>query len=321
MLNGWVPHNRPLPANFQLADWETARRDFPRFDAVVGHDMRLDLLRFLPYCLRYRKPYIQAIHGRRARGGYSRSRLRRLVKQMYADTILRSVVSLGLIRLVFVADYDSLDWGLKSTVIDLAVPLDEVGPYEGTEPALLVVGNMLHREHYAFDYLMEISAQVPVRVVGENPQISAARPSKNWDDLRSIYRRYRAYLNLNREPEKGYNSAVLEAMGSGMPVISLRHPSTPVRDGENGFLVDSVQEAVDRGRQILSDFELASRLGKCARETIEQEFSIGKLRTSWNDLLMRSIRLAPPEPITVPSPFRGNSKSNGKPLNSSTTRS
>lgn len=286
VLGEWEQHNRPLPANFELTDWATARRKFAKLDAVIGHDIRRDLARFLPFCLRYRIPYIQGIHGRRARGGYSRSRLRRFQKFLYSSLALRPLVKLGLIRVVFVSDYDSSDWGLRGTIIDLAVPLDEMGPYEGTEPSLLVVGNALHREHFAFDDLMQIRAQVPVKIVGVNPQIPGCRPSRDWEELRSVYRRHRAYLNLNREPEKGYNSAVLEAMGSGMPVISLKHPSSPIRNGENGFVVENASEAIERANELMADFELARRLGRCARETVERKFSTENFRRGWNDLLL-----------------------------------
>jgi Glycosyl transferases group 1 len=293
VLGEWEPHNRPLPANFELVEWAHARRNLPKFDAVVGHDIRRDLGMFLPYCLRYRKPYFQVIHGRRARGGFSRSSLRRFVKQLYSSLILRPLVNLGLIRVVFISPYARSDWGLNGTTIDQGIPVDEMEAYEGKEASLLVVGNTLHREHFAFDELMQIRAQVPVRIVGMNPNIPCCRPSKNWDELRSLYSRNRAYLNLTREPEAGHNLALLEAMASGMPVISLIHPSTPIRNGENGFIVGNVPEAVERARQLLADRELARSLGRCARETVEREFSLNVFRERWNEVLARSIGLSP----------------------------
>jgi len=292
VLNEWVRQNRPLPANFEPVEWPAARRDFSEFDAVIGHDIRRDVARFLPYCLRYHKPYIQVIHGRRGRGGFSRSRLRGAVKFLYSNVALGTLVRLGLVRLVYISPYARSDWGLAGTTIGQGIPLDEMGPYEGTEASLLTVGNMLHREHFAFDHLMEISARVPVRIVGDNPEIASCRPSRDWNELRSLYCRHRAYLNLTREPEDGYNLALLEAMASGMPVISLKHPSSPIRNGENGFLVENASEAVERAKQLIADRELARHLGKCARVTIEQKFSMDNFRTAWNNLLSMSVRPA-----------------------------
>lgn len=289
VLGEWQDGNRPLPANYKLGTWAVARREFRRFDAVIGHDIRHDLAKFLPYCRRYHKPYIQVIHGRRARGGFSRSRLRRSAKQLYSSLLLRPLVLLRLVRVVFISPYARCDWGLDGTTIDQGIPLDEMEPYQGTEPSLLVVGNMLHREHFAFDELMKIQEQVPVRVVGANPDVPASRPSKNWDELRSLYSRYRAYLNLTREPEAGHNLALLEAMASGMPAISLKHPFTPIRDGENGFLVGSVAEAVERAKHLLADHELARRLGRCAQDTIRREFSLNAFRGRWDEVLAESI--------------------------------
>jgi glycosyltransferase involved in cell wall biosynthesis len=126
-----------------------------------------------------------------------------------------------------------------------------------------------------------------------NSKIPDSCASRDWNELRAIYSQHRAYLNLNREPEKGYNSAMLEAMASGMPVISLKHPSTIIRNGENGFLVENASEAVERGRQLLADHELAQRLGRCARDTIDREFSMKLFRERWNELLARSIKPGP----------------------------
>lgn len=311
VLGDWQEGNRPLPTNYEIGEWETARRNFSRFDAVIGHSIRRDLWKFLPYCIRYRKPYFQVIHGRRGRGGFTRSRLRKIVKNLYSTLALGTVVRLGLVRLVFISPYARSDWRLPGTTVKQGIPVDELGPYEGTEPTLLAVGNMLHREHFAFDELMQIRAQIPLKIVGENPEISGVRPSKNWDELRSFYCRCRAYLNFTREPEDGYNLALLEAMASGMPVIALRHPSTPIRDGENGFLVDGVSETVDRARQLLTDLELARRLGNCARETILRQFSIEKLRTHWNDLLMNTNRPPFSEQPSLPPSLREGSASDG----------
>jgi glycosyltransferase involved in cell wall biosynthesis len=289
VLGEWEQHNRPLPANFELTNWATARRKFATFDVVIGHSIVLDVARFLPYCRWYHKPYIQIIHGRRARGGFSRSHLRRLAKQLYASLFLGPLVKVGWVQIVFISPYARFDWGFDGTTIDQGINLEEMGPYDGTEPSLLTVGNTLHREHFAFDELMQIRAHVPVNIFGVNPNIPGCRPAKNWDELRSLYSRNRAYLNLTREPEAGHNLALLEAMASGMPVISLKHPSTPVRNGENGFLVETVAEAVERAKQLLADHELAKSLGRCARSTIEQEFSLKVFRERWNELIARSI--------------------------------
>ena len=289
VLNKWQEFNRPLPTNFQLTNWATARRNFSEFDLVIGHSIWIDVGRFLPYCIRYRKPYIQVIHGRRCRGGFSRSRLRQFAKLVYASLVMKSLVRLGLMRVVFISPYAASDWGLDGTAIDQGINLSELGPYEGTEPSLLTVGNTLHREHFAFEELMQIREQVPVKIVGVNPNIPDCRPSKDWEELRSFYCQNRAYLNLTREPEDGHNLAELEAMGSGMPVISLKHRSTPIRDGENGFLVETVPEAVERAKQLLTDRELARSMGRCARETVERQFSLQVFRKRWNELMARSI--------------------------------
>ena len=73
-----------------------------------------------------------------------------------------------------------------------------------------------------------------------------------------------------------------------MPVSSLQHPFTPIRAGENGFLVDNASQAVERARQLLGDNELARRLGRCAQETVGREFSLNAFRQRWGELLAKS---------------------------------
>lgn len=294
-LGDWKTENRPQPSNFHRIEWKEARRAFATFDAVIGHDIRLDLAKFLPYCLWRRKPYLQVLHGRRSRGGFSRNRGRGYLKQLYSRSILGPSVALGWVKIIFISAYAGSDWGLDGTVIDPGIDLGELTPYAGTDPSLLVVGNMLHREHFAFRELEQIRRQVPVKIVGKNTEI-ATREAQNWEELRSYYSQCRAYLNLTREPEDGHNLALLEAMGSGMPVIALDHCSTPIRNGENGFLVAGVPEAVERAKQLLADPELARRMGQCARETVARRFSPGVFQARWNDLLRRSIRSSPELP-------------------------
>jgi trehalose synthase len=58
-----------------------------------------------------------------------------------------------------------------------------------------------------------------------------------------------------------------------------------IRDGDNGFLVDTVDQAADRIVQILRDRRLAERLGARARETVRENFLMTRLLEDWLDLL------------------------------------
>ncbi|HKJ62267.1 MAG TPA: glycosyltransferase [Hyphomicrobiales bacterium] len=97
----------------------------------------------------------------------------------------------------------------------------------------------------------------------------------------------RAAVVLQKSLREGFGLTVAEAMWKGTPVIGgnvggIRHQ---IRDGENGFLVDSVQEAADRIVQLLQDDDLRRRIGESAKETVRQNFLITRLMEDWLDLI------------------------------------
>ncbi len=75
--------------------------------------------------------------------------------------------------------------------------------------------------------------------------------------------------------QEGFCIAGMEALASGVPVISTRcgGPEDFVRPGLTGFLVDEVDEMAARILEITSDRPLRSRLGHSARELAAQAYS------------------------------------------------
>jgi glycosyltransferase involved in cell wall biosynthesis len=77
---------------------------------------------------------------------------------------------------------------------------------------------------------------------------------------------------------EGFSNALIEAMGCGLPVVATRVGGNPeaVREGKEGFLVAS-EDAEAMARQILlllSQREMALRMGREARATVETRFSM-----------------------------------------------
>ena len=73
--------------------------------------------------------------------------------------------------------------------------------------------------------------------------------------------------------DEAFGLGVVEAMASGTPVIAMNRGSMPelIRDGETGFLVNSVDEAVEAVKKIGS----ISR--KECRESVEKRFSVDRM--------------------------------------------
>jgi glycosyltransferase involved in cell wall biosynthesis len=82
----------------------------------------------------------------------------------------------------------------------------------------------------------------------------------------------RALLHLI-DFEEPFGLSVVESMACGTPVIASRRGSMPelIRDGENGFLVDSIEAAV----------ESVSRAGTLdrgrVRASVSQRFAVGRM--------------------------------------------
>lgn len=97
----------------------------------------------------------------------------------------------------------------------------------------------------------------------------------------------RAAAVLQKSIREGFGLTVAEAMWKGTPVIGgnvggIRHQ---IQDGENGFLVDSAEEAAERIIQLLKDDDLRRRIGEQARESVRQNFLITRLMEDWLDLM------------------------------------
>jgi len=97
----------------------------------------------------------------------------------------------------------------------------------------------------------------------------------------------RAAVVLQKSIREGFGLTVSEAMWKGTPVIGgnvggIKHQ---IRDGENGFLVDSVEQAAERIVALVKDDNLRRTMGARARETVRHNFLITRLMEDWLDLI------------------------------------
>jgi len=73
---------------------------------------------------------------------------------------------------------------------------------------------------------------------------------------------------------ESFGRVVLEAMATGLPVVCHRRGGYTewIRDGENGFLFDTQEEAFDLLTALRDDRQLRRRIGQAARQTAEELF-------------------------------------------------
>lgn len=96
----------------------------------------------------------------------------------------------------------------------------------------------------------------------------------------------RAAVVVQKSTREGFGLTVAEAMWKGAAVIGgnvggIRHQ---IKDGENGFLVNTVEETAARIVQLLKNKDLRLRLGQRARETVRGRFLLSRLMENHLDL-------------------------------------
>jgi len=87
---------------------------------------------------------------------------------------------------------------------------------------------------------------------------------------------------------EGSAGAVMEAMATGLPIVTTPNSGTPVRDGEDGFVVPcedlaGMAQAIDR---LVQDEDLRLRMGNSARRRVE-DLTVRRYGEAWRDLLER----------------------------------
>ena len=131
-------------------------------------------------------------------------------------------------------------------------------------PRLLLVGEHPRSEDWAAALQWGITDYIDVRV------------NVPPEELPSLYRR--ASLFALTSDEEGLGIVILEAMASGLPVVSTRcgGPETCMVEGETGFLtpVGDANALAERMQILLEDAELRQRFGRAGREMAEKRFSV-----------------------------------------------
>ena len=58
-----------------------------------------------------------------------------------------------------------------------------------------------------------------------------------------------------------------------------------IKNGDNGFLVSSIEEAAERIIQLVRDRQLREQMGQKAKESVRQQFLMTRLLEQYLDLL------------------------------------
>lgn len=96
----------------------------------------------------------------------------------------------------------------------------------------------------------------------------------------------RAAVIVQKSLREGFGLTVAEAMWKGTPVIggNVGGIRRQIKDGENGFLVSSVEETTERMVQLIKDENLRREMGRKARKSVEQKYLLVHYLEKYLDL-------------------------------------
>ena len=84
---------------------------------------------------------------------------------------------------------------------------------------------------------------------------------------------------------------LLEAMSCGCAVVSTPTCMIPeiIEHGKNGFMSDQPEKLREYVEILMNDEELCASLGREARKTVEEHFSLNKFLGSWNNVFDETV--------------------------------
>ena len=279
----WFYETRPLPPNVQIVKAATARHRLRRrrYDVVICQTKQ-DAV----WAREWPVPKILVLHNQLtteiALGGHT------VDPAAHRAELEALVAATPDLQLVFISERKQRDWALPGRVITPGIDLTDYGGHEGDEAAVLRVGNFMRRRDLMLGFTAqhEILAGLPSTLLGLNEPEDGGRFTTSWDDLKACFRSHRVYLNTTVEGyEDGYNLSMLEAMATGMPVVATANATSPIRDGENGYVSEDRAYLAACLRRLLDDRGLATRLGQAARATVSCRFPIAGFVQGWNAAL------------------------------------
>jgi hypothetical protein len=276
VVRSWSEKIRPLPDNVRLyRSVESALAD-PPWDWILTHNVQ-DFLDVRDILL----PKVFLVHGTLSgRILQDRAAIDRSEYIRNFETLLRTSGC----RVVYISDLKRDDWGIPGRVVRTAVNASLYGGYHGESRGILQVCNHLRErgEMLGWETHEVVCRGLPHLLLGNNRGLPGARATESWEDLKEQYRTYRLYLHTAVHPyEDGYNLSVLEAMATGMPIATVFHPTSPIKDGVEGVVAPTARELRERVLWLLDHPREALQLGRSARQTLERDFPLAAFQSGW----------------------------------------
>jgi trehalose synthase len=153
---------------------------------------------------------------------------------------------------------------------------------EVPEAQLALVGSMATDDPEGWEFFHQT-----YRYADGDPDIKILNNLNNVGAIEVNAFQSQADVVLQKSIREGFGLTVTEALWKGRATVASDVGGIPLQivDGETGFLVSSPERAAHRCIEVLSDPELAKRLGRAGKERVRGEFLTPRLLRDWLDML------------------------------------
>lgn len=266
-VHGWDRQMRPVPDKARLLRLNGVRAGHAPWDVAVCQNIT-DLLDLATVPVPKLLMLHESLDGRLAQqgGAVGATDMRR---------VLHTYLEITGAHAVGVTAAKALSWGVDAPPLHCAADPADYPPATYEKAAGIRVANHVttKRVFLAWDFHEAAFGGLAIDLVGHNPEIGVTAAT-SWDDLKRRLSTAR-FMVHTADPryEDGFNMAVVEGMAAGLPVISNAHPTSAITHGVDGFVADTPAAARAFAQQLLSDRDLAARMGAAARETVRRRFA------------------------------------------------
>lgn len=161
--------------------------------------------------------------------------------------------------------------------IPLGLDADAYQGWTGEDATVLSVIHSYRERGWHFRQYTEAMQGLPAVHVDH---LDPSKPTQSYDDIQRHMRRARVYLH---DGEQEYTITLLEAMMTGMPLVSFALPGIEryVVHGHNGFVGRTAAEIRAHCQTLLHDRDLAARMGAASRAMALAHYDERRWRADW----------------------------------------
>jgi len=202
-------------------------------------------------------------------------------------TDTRHIINDPEILVVHVTHFNKLMWqndNCNVKVIDHGITPPQVN-YSGELEKGIVVINHLHQRgrKLGADIFEKVSKEIPLDLVGMGTKEYGGLGEVLHPQLPSFISKYRFFFNPIRYTSLGL--AVLESMMIGIPFVGLATTEyvTVVKNEYSGYIHTDVDYLIEKMKALLSDKNLAVRLGEKGKKIADERFNIQRFTKEWQE--------------------------------------